>query len=415
MEKNFVSFFGFNSELLNADLQPVNFCIKITIMIKIFFIPLVFICAGLGAAPLESGFSLAPSVSATPAEKAAAYQNARNRLLAAAGQYERTPYRYAGIDKNGMDCSGLVYASFRDALGINVPRDSSGQYAWAEKISIENAHAGDLVFFITTGGSKISHVGIYAGNGRFIHSASEGPVTGVMYSSLSESYWSRTFAGAGRALPPGNTSGSGTTTVTPVPSTPDKKEPATAKKPQSKTAKSKGGMLMNVAAAPTWGGGKYDGENIIRGAAGHFGVGAEVKPFGQSMIIGAELRPEWDRTLGVYRLPLTLSMGLDDDKWRIFAGPALSLGDASLTVSGEDRSYSGEVNWFGAGGVNWLGAAVGITYAPFTLEIAGTEWSLYGELAWQSYFSDNAEPNFGADLAASLRFSTGLRCSWRLK
>jgi probable lipoprotein NlpC len=210
-------------------------------MTKYFFMPLIFMCAGLGAAPLEGGFALAPSDSASPTEKAAAYQNARDSLLAAAEKYERTPYRYGGMDKNGIDCSGLVYASFRDALGIDVPRDSGGLYAWAEKIKIEDAQSGDLVFFITTGGSRISHVGIYAGNGRFIHSASAGPARGVIYSNLDERYWARTFAGAGRALPPGDTSDM----EMPVPPTSEEEEP------MAKEIKCSN-ILMGIAAAPIW-------------------------------------------------------------------------------------------------------------------------------------------------------------------
>jgi hypothetical protein len=123
------------------------------------------------------------------------------------------------------------------------------------------------------------------------------------------------------------------------------------------------------------------------------------------MIFGAELRSEWDRALGVFRLPFTLSWGIND-KLRFFAGPALSFGGASLKVSGEKLGYTGGTNWFGA---------AGITAAPFILKIAGTEWSVYGELAWQSYFNNQSKPNLGADLAAALRFSTGLRCSWWLK
>ena len=398
--------------LLNYHLQPEDYGIKLYIMTKIFFIPLALLCVGLGltplgaapngAPPLEGGFALAPSASASPVEKAAAYQEARRRLLAAAGRYEHTPYRYGGIDKNGLDCSGLVYVSFRDALGINVPRDSGGLYAWTEKIPIENAQGGDLVFFITAGGSKISHVGIYAGNGRFIHSASEGPVTGVMYSGLDEKYWSRTFAGAGRALPSGDTGGAGKGAAAAGPSRPEKEKPAAK---EAKEPKSRGNILMGVAAAPTWGMSKYDGKNIFRGAAGQFRLGEEVKPFGKPMIFGMELRPEWDGTLGVFRLPVTLSWGMDD-KLRIFAGPAVSLGDASLEVSGKNRRYTGGTSWFGA---------AGITASPFILQAAGAEWSIYGELAWQSYLIVNDKFNFGADLTAALRFSTGLRCSWRLK
>jgi len=171
------------------------------------FIALTLFAGQLSAAPLEDGFVLAPKASASPAEKDAAYHEARSRLLAAAGKYERTPYRHGGMDRRGLDCSGLVFASFHEALGISVPRNAESLYSWVEKIPIDKAQPGDLVFFRTTGGNRISHVGILTGEGRFIHSASSGPKTGVIYSRLDEKYWARTFAGAGRALPATGISG----------------------------------------------------------------------------------------------------------------------------------------------------------------------------------------------------------------
>jgi len=169
--------------------------------VLIFFAVLIFCAGHLGAAPLESGFALAPNASASAAEKAAAYQEARSRVLIAADTYIRTPYRHGGVTRNGLDCSGLVFLSFQDALEIAVPRRASNLYSWVNKIPIEEAQPGDLVFFRTTGTSRITHVGIFTGDMHFIHSASRGPVTGVIYSSLEERYWSRTYAGAGRVLP----------------------------------------------------------------------------------------------------------------------------------------------------------------------------------------------------------------------
>jgi probable lipoprotein NlpC len=361
------------------------------------FIALQILFAGrLAAAPLESGFALAPKTSASQAEKDAAYQEARSRLLAEAEKYEHTPYRYGGVDKKGLDCSGLVFLSFRDALGISVPRSADGLYSWVEKIPVDNAQPGDLVFFRTTGNSKVSHVGILAGNGRFIHSASEGPITGVMYSSLDEKYWARTYAGAGRALP--GTSGSDDRNNAVIESP---KQNGREKSPAGKHKET--GILIGFAAAPTWN--TYSAhDNVLRGATGQFRFGVTVRPFGQQMIFGAEIRPEWDNTLGVFRLPLTFSWGLND-RLRFFAGPVLSFGDAALDVSGESRSYSGGTSWFGA---------AGLTIAPFTIKLARTDLAPYGEIAWQSYFNNSSDINIGADFAAGFRFSTGLRVTWRI-
>jgi probable lipoprotein NlpC len=162
---------------------------------------MIFLSGGLYAAPLESDFAAAPQATAGPLEKAAAYREARFRVIADSCKYLRSPYRFGGADRNGFDCSGFVYRSFHDALGVSVSRDSQSLYLWVERVGIEEALPGDLVFFRTTSKGNISHVGIYLGDGQFIHSASVGRVTGVIYSNLNEPYWARTFAGAGRALP----------------------------------------------------------------------------------------------------------------------------------------------------------------------------------------------------------------------
>jgi probable lipoprotein NlpC len=364
--------------------------------IVLLFLTAVVLCAGfLSAAPLEKGFALAPPLLASPEEKTAAYREARLRVLAAADDYQHTPYRYGGLDRRGLDCSGLVYVSFQDALGVTVPRNAWSLYSWVERITIKDALPGDLVFFATTGNGTVSHVGIFVGNGRFIHSASDGPSTGVIYSSLDEKYWSRTYTGVGRALPEADVvSGAGAPKVT--------KENHSEKQQRQPQKQGESNLLMGVAFAPTWNA-YIPGGGVIRGVAGQFRLGAEVKPFGKPMIFGVEVRPELDGALGIFRIPLTLSWGFSD-KLRFFAGPVLSIGDAALTFSGEKRTYTGGTSWFGA---------VGVSAAPFALKIANGNLSPYGELAWQSYFSNNTNNNFAADLVAGLRFSTGLRYTWR--
>ncbi|MDR2079730.1 MAG: C40 family peptidase [Treponema sp.] len=125
--------------------------------------------------------------------------DARARLIEAAQKYRGVPYRYGGMSRRGLDCSGLVYLSFWDGLKVEVPRRSEDLYHWTERLEKVELQPGDLVFFKRDG--RIFHVGIYIGEGWFFHSASDGPKTGVMYSRLDENFWSRSYAGAGRALP----------------------------------------------------------------------------------------------------------------------------------------------------------------------------------------------------------------------
>jgi probable lipoprotein NlpC len=125
--------------------------------------------------------------------------DARDRLIRAAQNYRGVPYRYGGLDRRGLDCSGLVVLSFRDCFQVEVPRRAEDLYHWTERVEKDRIQPGDLVFFQQDG--HIFHVGIYIGEGWFFHSASSGPKTGVMYSRLNERFWARNYAGAGRALP----------------------------------------------------------------------------------------------------------------------------------------------------------------------------------------------------------------------
>jgi len=163
---------------------------------------LFFFAVGLlAAAPLEGGFALAPKAWASQDEKARAYVEARNRVIDTAKKYENVPYRYGGITARGLDCSGFIYLSFKEALNVSLPRSASALHAWSENIPLDEAQPGDLLFFKTTNTGKITHVALYLGDSRFIHSASSGPYTGVIYSTFDDRYWAQNFVGAGRAFP----------------------------------------------------------------------------------------------------------------------------------------------------------------------------------------------------------------------
>ncbi|MDE5719456.1 MAG: C40 family peptidase [Paramuribaculum sp.] len=105
-----------------------------------------------------------------------------------------TSYRYGGSTRSGVDCSGLTSQIFVNALQIKLPRSSAQQSEYCRRIDRSELMEGDLVFF-RTGSKGVSHVGMYVGDGRIIHSSTS---RGVIVSSLDESYYRRTYHSSGR-------------------------------------------------------------------------------------------------------------------------------------------------------------------------------------------------------------------------
>ncbi len=104
------------------------------------------------------------------------------------------PYLYGGQSPAGFDCSGLVNYVYAE-IGISVPRSSRLLYRHARKVNLRSLQPGDLVFF-NISRNKVSHVGIYAANGKFIHAPSSGKR--VSLARLDNPYWQKRLIGAGR-------------------------------------------------------------------------------------------------------------------------------------------------------------------------------------------------------------------------
>jgi cell wall-associated NlpC family hydrolase len=121
--------------------------------------------------------------------------NEGQQLVRVAAELIGTPYKYGGEDpRRGFDCSGLVFYSF-DRLGLEVPRTAAEQREAARPVELDSLSPGDLVFFRTTT-RRVDHVGIYAGDGKFIHAPRTGHV--VSYAYLEDPYYRRHFVSAGR-------------------------------------------------------------------------------------------------------------------------------------------------------------------------------------------------------------------------
>jgi len=104
-----------------------------------------------------------------------------------------TPYRFGGNSRSGFDCSGLVQYSYSQA-GKTIARTSGQQWSTTLPIAHKQLRAGDLLFFSIAG--KMSHVGIYVGDQRFVHAPSTGRT--VELESLASPFYARAFIRAGR-------------------------------------------------------------------------------------------------------------------------------------------------------------------------------------------------------------------------
>ena len=118
-----------------------------------------------------------------------------NASVAEAKKYLGTRYLAGGASPNGFDCSGLVYYVLKQ-VGYAPQRTPAAQINHGTPVSKDSLQPGDIVFFAGTGAAGISHVGIYAGNGQFIHAPNSR--TTVSYSSLTSGYWAEHYYAARR-------------------------------------------------------------------------------------------------------------------------------------------------------------------------------------------------------------------------
>lgn len=120
-------------------------------------------------------------------------EDLRASLVETAQSYLGVPYLWGGTSAQGFDCSGLTMSVYR-LNGLQLPRSSRDQYAAGAPVALDQLQEGDLLFFATNGGDRVSHVGMYVGNGAFIHAPSRGK--SICREQLSEGYYRKTFVGA---------------------------------------------------------------------------------------------------------------------------------------------------------------------------------------------------------------------------
>ena len=333
-----------------------------------------FIAARIVAiAALWSALAVLPAYSAVTAPPllGRASADSRQAVIKAAEAFLGAPYRLGGETKSGIDCSGLVYAAFLKATGIKVPRTVRDLSKWVLVIPRQDLVPGDLVFFDLEASatatsvpsqtsvpqnaaflSKADHVGIYIGEGIFIHAASSGSPKGVIKSSLSEAGWKHRFLFAGRALP--------------------------------------ASALSGIAAE--WGGGVGLGhlDSLLSSPfvslRSFNGWGELSLPIANNFAAGIRLGIAWDRYLGVVRVPAELDIG-QISGFSLFAGPALTFGSSVHVIA--------------TGGIRW---------SPLLFSSGAQRFGIYAELRYDHYVPLAGQPdNAIADMNACVSFSIGFR------
>jgi murein DD-endopeptidase len=150
--------------------------------LKFLLVPLLLVLTACGSAPRVSD------------RHPEAVTRVGASLVHEAARYVGVPYVYGGTSPRGFDCSGLVFYAHERA-GLHIPRTAAAQHRAARAIELRSLAPGDLIFFRIKG-RAIDHVGMYVGNGRFVHAPRTGRV--VSYAYLDDPYYRKRLQGAGR-------------------------------------------------------------------------------------------------------------------------------------------------------------------------------------------------------------------------
>lgn len=310
------------------------------------------------------------------------FPEVRQALVDQARDWIGTPYLYAGSTRKGVDCSGFVFRVYQDVLGpvitTGLAKSSKGLHAQAIPVANEDVLPGDLLFFDTTG-KGVSHVGLWAGAGRFIHAASDGPRTGVIESEITERYWSEHYLGAGRLLVSTGQSASG-----------NAGSPAGA---------ASGVWQMPAVRVSLHAGAGFSlgADPVLRSLEGCAGADLHLG----DLVLGLGTRPSGDLGMGVFRLPALAVLGWGD--FRLEAGPVFTLGEPSWSRS------DGTTPWTAP--ADWLPGLVRLSWRPFRFPLGSSDClEPWLGLSWNRYLpGDPGTSNQGDMFVASTTLNIELR------
>ena len=330
----------------------------------------------------------------------------RNKFVAEAKSHVGSPYVLGATGPDTFDCSGLIYYTARQSIGYQLPRTAAAIYKYCKTVPDNQKESGDLLFFKTNSSAPVTHVGIYIGNNQFISAISDGPNSGVIISSLNQSYWKPKYVGCGRFIKSaknGNSAEDSSDTSYSESST--ENHSGNLEKSKTKT-NFKGSSFYNPDSsflqALTFDASAFVNWSLFspnkfmllwRGAD----LQANVRLSKWILEPGLGLALRYNHGLGILQIPLTLSATVNDYV-RFYAGPVITIGEPSMIESEEKISAS------------FFPGLLGISFSTPSFAAGAAKIQVVQDISYSVFnHKDNSALSFVDSLSAGLVFFTGVR------
>lgn len=315
----------------------------------------------------------------------------RNAMVVEAKKYVGCPYVRGATGPEKFDCSGLVYYVAQKAAKIQLPRTVKAMYGFVKIVPDSEREKGDLVFFKTTGDGTVSHVGLYIGNNQFISAVSDGPNTGVIVSSLKESYWKRCYYSTGKFIRSGTQTESSSMSNSVNENTQNKTFISNTKKEDKFMASSSVICDWSLFTAKSF-------------MLNFRGISGDVDIFykGIPLYPGIGLIFRWNYLSNAFQIPIVLSLRVND-YLKFYAGPVITIGKINVPSS-EEKAYP-----------SVFPGIVGISWNTPSLTKGNFKVQLFQDLSYSIFNKeDNSALNFINSISAGFLLNTGIRVTFPL-
>lgn len=321
-------------------------------------------------------------------------------------KYIGCPYVSGATGPAAFDCSGFVYAVSRESIGYQLPRMVKNMYKYCKIIEDSERESGDLVFFKTTASEEPSHVGIYIGNGQFLNCASDGPNTGVIVSSLKESYWKGKYYKTGRFLPTSkliesdeSSSSKNSSSQNTITASANSTSSAYSQTSQEDSFLSK--LVLDGMFSVDW---NFFTPEYFRLFFRGLTASAHATYNGKNLKPGIGTSFRWDTGTGVIQLPLVFSITMNE-YFRIFAGPVFTLGTPYLPGNSNEKIKA-----------STFPGILGVCWNTPSFKAGKTDISFSQDIHYTVFNGrDGAALNPIKSLATGIVFSSGIRVTFPLK